>query len=875
MDDRTLKTLDFESLVNLLARHVQTPLGRKRVIALLPSSDRAHIDRELDRTTECANYVSTGGSFGLGEIEDPEESLSQLQVEGTSLDPQQVLALQRIIGAGMDVRAQFSDAEIKSRYREMSSITTSLPDLRRVLASIRGKILPTGEIDDNASPALRRIRRELNERRTRIYRSLESLMHDRVPSAIQEDIVTIRNGRFVIPVRTDSRSQIPGVMHGLSSSGQTTFIEPLATIDQNNEMVRLREEEEIEIARILLEITEALRSNRAGIVSIADALAEIDFTQAKARLSAEFKCVRPTMTDSRALVLEDARHPMLEHTLKQTGGKIVPISLKMDEAHQTMVISGPNAGGKTVVVKTVGMIALMAQAGLHVPATLATLPVFARVLADIGDQQSMAANLSTFTAHMRNIAEMTENVSPPALILLDEVGTGTDPDEGAALGVAIVDFFRRAQATTIATTHYNPLKTWASQTEDVLNASVEFDEETLRPTYRLIVGVAGSSAGLEIARRMNLPSEIIEEAKEWIDPAHIEASDYLKRLKKLVDEQESLHSALEDERQATADRYALLDVEFAHKEADRQREFERQLAQVIRDFTTESERLLDTVKDRAIAARLKKESEVRASELRKSAAVRLRKQVETSPVQVTSPVQKTALAETAPERTQSQFEVSADDREIRERDRVRIKSLGQEGIVESISGDEYTVLVGSLRFRLKADEIQLLKTAVPLSKQAAALPRGLATESRSGSRPDSSTGSRVDSGAKSSTVSRTGWTIGSGSGKRTGSSSGKRISSGRGSEYGSVSEVDIDQTFTPEINVIGLRADEATDLVDKFLDEAYMSGAETVRIVHGHGTGALRRAIAELLTGHTHVERHHSAPASQGGSGATIAALKK
>jgi len=503
MDERTFKTLELEALVNLLARHVQTPLGRRRVLALVPSTDRDHINLELDRTTECAGYLATGGAFGLGDVVDPEDSLAELQVHGTSLEPQQILALQRLVGAGMDVREQFSDNEIRGRYPQLSAIAARIPDLRRMLASIRGKILPTGEIDDSASPALRRIRREINERRTRIYRSLESLMHDRAPSAIQEDIVTIRNGRFVIPVRTDSRGQVPGVMHGLSSSGQTTFVEPLTIIDQNNELVRLREEEEIEIARILLEITDAFRVNLAGIAAVADAIAEIDFTHAKARLSTEFNCVRPTMIEGRGLLLEDTRHPLLEHTLKQSSGKAVPISLEMDEDHQTVVISGPNAGGKTVVVKTVGLIALMAQMGLHVPAARAALPVFAQVLADIGDQQSIAANLSTFTAHMRNIAEMAESVSPPALILLDEVGTGTDPDEGAALGVAIVDFFHRAEATTVATTHYNPLKTWASQAEGVLNASVEFDEATLRPTYRLIVGVAGASSGLEIARRMS------------------------------------------------------------------------------------------------------------------------------------------------------------------------------------------------------------------------------------------------------------------------------------------------------------------------------------------------------------------------------------
>ena len=809
MDERTFKTLDLEALVALLARHVQTPLGRKRVMALVPSTDRVFINGELDRTTECAGYLATGGAFGLSDVVGPEDSLAELQVQGTSLEPQQILALQRLIAAGMDVREQFSDPEIKNRYPQLSAIAARVPDLRRMLASIRGKILPSGEIDDSASPVLRRIRREINERRNRIYRNLESLMHERAPTAIQEDIVTIRNGRFVIPVRTDSRGQVPGVMHGLSSSGQTTFVEPLTIIDQNNELVRLREEEEIEIARILLEITEAFRINLSGIAAVADALAEIDFTHAKARLSAEFKCVPPTMVEGSSLALEDARHLLLEHSLKQSGGRAVPISLEMDEGHQTTVISGPNAGGKTVVVKTVGLIALMAQSGLHVPAKSAVLPVFAQVLADIGDQQSIAANLSTFTAHMRNIAEMAERVSPPALILLDEVGTGTDPDEGAALGVAIVDHFHRAGATTIATTHYNPLKTWASQAQGVLNASVEFDEITLRPTYRLVVGVAGASAGLEIARRMNLPGEIIEQATTLLDPAHTQASEYLKQLKKLVDEQESLRAALEDERQVTADKYAKLDLDFAQRETERQRSFENQLAQVIRDFSAESERLIRTVNDRIAAARLRKETEVRTAELRRSAGVRLRKQVETAPVPATHAA-SVALKAPAPPIDEIQF----DTREIHERDRVRIKTLGQDGTVESINGDEYTVLVGSLRFRAKRDELQLLSQRTEPALKPAALPRG-------------------------------------------------------------ATDVDVDSSFTPEINVIGTTVDQATDRVDKFLDEAFMAGAETVRIVHGHGKGALRRGIAELLTGHAHVERFNPAPSNQGGAGATVVALKK
>jgi DNA mismatch repair protein MutS2 len=698
-----------------------------------------------------------------------------------------------------------------------------------MLGSIQGKILPTGEIDDNASPELRRIRREINERRNRIYRNLESLMRERAPSAIQEEFVTIRNGRFVIPVRTDARGQVPGVMHGLSSSGQTTFVEPLTIIDQNNEMVRLREQEEIEISKILIAITETLRANLAGIIALVEALAEIDFVQAKARLSIEFDCARPEMTTSGRLEMENARHPLLEHSLRQSGAKVVPISLEMDDAHQTMVISGPNAGGKTVVVKTVGLIALMAQMGLHVPASRATLPVFEQVLADIGDQQSIAANLSTFTAHMRNISEMAASVAPPALILIDEVGTGTDPDEGAALGVAIVDYFRTAGATTIATTHYNQLKMWASQAEGVLNASVEFDEQTLRPTYRLIVGVAGASSGLEIARRMNVPTEVIAEARELLNPAHVEASNYLKQLKATVDEQEALRAALEEERQATAEKYARLDLEFARRESERRAQFESQLAETIREFSAESQRLLSAVKDRVEAARLKKEAEARAAELRRSAGARLRKQMASA--QATGvPAASDNAARGARDQAAGQAAEQAagqavdqaalllveEAEEIRERDRVRITSLDREGVVESISDNTYTVMVGSLRFRARRDELRLVKAAAPpLSKRAAQLPRGVNAS------------------------------------------------------------IDVDQDFSSELNIIGTTVDEATDRVDKFLDNAYLAGVESVRIVHGHGKGALRRAVSELLDGHPHVQTFYQAPPNEGGAGATIAELRK
>ena len=805
MDERTFATLDLGALKELLARHVQTPLGRKRVEALLPSSDRAAIAIALDLTSECADYLATGERFGLGGIEDPEPALALLQIEETSLDPLQILALERLVSVGSDLHQLFKDPERRQRYPRLAAEVSRIPDLRALIGKIHGKILPGGEIDDGASPELRSIRREISESRSRVHRTLEAIMR-KDTRAVQEELVTFRNGRFVIPIRTDSRGQVPGVVHGLSSSGQTTFVEPLVVIDQNNELVRLHEQEEIEIARILFSITEQLRENLPGIRAVAQAVAALDFSQAKGRLSVQFRCVRPQLSQSRRLSLSEARHILLEHTLRSSGADVVPISMEMDDTRQVLVISGPNAGGKTIVLKTAGLIALMAQMGLHVPAREAVLPVFDQVFADIGDQQSIAANLSTFTAHVRNIAEMAQQVTPPALILLDEVGTGTDPDEGAALAESIVDFFRRAGATTIATTHYNPLKMWATHTDGVLNASVEFDEKTLRPTYRLIMGIAGASSGLEIARRMNLPASILDGAKSLVEPSQARASEYLKRLKELVLEQETLRAALEEERAATASEYARLDLLFAKREGERQAEFEQALGRALQHFGEESGRLLHGIQDRIEAARLKKAAESRAADLRRTAE-RLRKEA----------ARPGGLGAHAgrPEPSPASEARMAMDGEIREGDRVRVTTLNKEGVVESVRDGIITVSVGSMRFRATRGELETAGGPGGLPAEIASPPRA---------------------GAPGP---------------------------------------DLDQQFVPELNVIGMTADEATARVDKFLDEAFYAGTEAVRIIHGHGKGILRRAIATLLTGHPQVEKFQLAPPNQGGGGATLVDLKK
>ncbi|HKV37915.1 MAG TPA: endonuclease MutS2 [Blastocatellia bacterium] len=812
MNEETLKTLELGQLTGLLAAQTRTPMGRHLALGLSPSTNLDEINRALDLTTEAVQYLDSGSSFGLLDLEDATEALHQLQVEGSALDPQQILAIERTIFAGLGLRDQFGTDEARGLFPHLSRLTSRIPRLSQVLEGIRGKILPNGEIDDNASPDLRRIRREINVSRNRIYSSLETVMRSQ-DSAIQDEIVTVRNGRFVIPVRTELRRQVSGVVHGLSSSGQTSYVEPLTVIDQNNDLVRLRELEEAEIANVLFSITEALRAHLGEVRVLAEVVGEVDLLHARARLSSRFTCVRPTVSNQRLLLLRDARHPLLEESLKLTGGHIVPVSLEMDDDHQAMVISGPNAGGKTVVLKTAGLLSLMAKMGLHVPAVEARIPLYEQVFAEIGDHQSIAANLSTFTAHICNLAGLTQTVRPPALILIDEVGTGTDPDEGAALAVAILDFFTRKGATVIATTHYSKVKVWASEADGVLNASVEFDEATLSPTYRLITGMAGASSGLEIARRMNLPTEVIRAAVAGLDPAQEEASRYLKRLKALQDRQEADLAALEEERHATAEKYAHLETEFAARETRRRREFEDQIATVIAEFTAESNRLIGEVTDRISAARLKREADARLAELRRSGGARLRKQYSAIPAPVAPSVTKPAPIDREAVPIEAVADLAA---EIGERDSVWIEALGQQGTVETINDGIYAVVVGSLRYRARREELKLLKQSEPLHSSKNRLPKGVSADLRQ-----------------------------------------------------------VDEHFSPELKLIGDTVDEATGRLDKFLDEAFLAGINEIRIVHGHGKGALRRAVAELLTGHPHVEAFREAPRDQGGSGATIASLRQ
>lgn len=820
MNKQSFTTLEYQQLLELIKRNAQTDPGQRRVEALAPCDDLPELRRALAALAECVMLKRRGVNWRLSGLTDPAESIARLRVEGASLAPAAILQTARLCEQAMSAR----DAILEERENapELWKLVENLPrDLDRLVARVADKILPSGELDDRASPELAGIRHDINVWRSRITRSLERLMR-RSAEAIQDELVTIRNDRYVIPVKADHRGRVQGVAHGYSSSGATAFIEPLETIEANNELQRLQESEIREIARILLALSEELRAQLPSIEMAAEAVAELDFINARAVFHEKFNCVIPeiqtaptSLLSSGALELVEARHPLLEENLRASGEAVVPVSFGLDEDRNAMVISGANAGGKTVVLKTTGLLALMALSGISVPAKAARFPFYATVLADIGDHQSIAANLSTFTSHVANIAQMIELCEAPALVLLDEVGTGTDPEEGSALGVAVVDHFRSmCGAHVIATTHYSGLKMYAGNEEGVVNASVEFDEKTLRPTYRLVVGVAGASSGLEIARRFGVPAAIVANATSSVKDSSLQTSEYLRRIKKEAEDAEALRLALEEERRAVAEKFASLDKKAEKREQERQAAFAETVQRTIAEVEERARELVARITDRTERIRAERDAQRQLAEIKRSTTRGVRVVREGEMVQ---PEQREAPIATE----ESPQYVLASPREIVVGDTVKLRSFGSVGIVDQVKDGFAEVRVKSLRFREKLDQLELVEPkSVPRAKPG-------------------------------------------------------KLEKLKRSAEAEVHVADAEQKARAELNVIGQTTDQAVDAVDKFLDEASLASLSQVRIVHGHGTGALRRAIAGLLDGHPHVARFVLAPPDQGGAGATVVELRQ
>jgi DNA mismatch repair protein MutS2 len=889
MNKQAFSILEFNSLRALVRRGAQTEMARARIDALEPLENLEALQRALREVSEALKSRQRGARLSFEGIADPAESIARLKIEGAALEPLAILALAGLCTAATDAR----DAVLAERENcpSLFEIVSALPvQLKKLAGAIHKKILPNGEIDDRASPELARIRHEIGKLRSSITRSLESLMR-RSSEAIQEELVTVRNDRFVIPVRADHRGRINGVAHGSSSSGATIFVEPMQTIEANNELQTLREAELREIAEILFGLSEELRRDLPSIQLAAEAVTELDFVNAKARFAESFNCVVPIVSEPVAVAtgpqtqlewqdpvattsgsdttLEfiEARHPLLEASLRATGGEVVPVSFTLDDDQTTMVISGANAGGKTVVLKTTGLLALMALSGLPVPARSARLPFYRSVLADIGDHQSLAANLSTFTSHVANIASMIETCELPALVMLDEVGTGTDPEEGSALGVAVVDHFKQRGAHVLATTHYSGLKMFAANEPGVLNASVEFDEKTLQPTYRLLVGLAGSSSGLDIARRFGIPAELIGKANEQVQKSSRDAIEYLRRIKREADEAEALRKALEEERAATAEKFAALDQDFQKRERVRQAEFDQAMADIIAGFESRAKELIASVEERADRVKIEREAEKRAAELKREAQ-RTAQAVKKPSAPVTKETlpaslrgvrvvrdgkvvsdrsdDETTVAQEVDSAEQGVRAPTVEDRELKVGDRVRLVSFGSIGIVDGIKGNQADVRLGAVHMRENLSKLELLDST---TNRAEARER----------RGEVSTGS--DRRREVNTAS--------GSDRALGKLEALQRQRNR-TELHLRSDT---QNSNAELNLIGKTTDEAVDLADKFLDDAFLNGLSEVRIIHGHGTGALRKAVSRFLQDHPHVARFTAAPQDKGGSGATVVEL--
>lgn len=779
----TLESLEYTAVLALLAERTQTPQGRRLAERLRPMTDPEGIRRALRLTQDTVRYFGERSGFGLSGLSDPTEALRLLRIENAALSPTQILDLMALIAVGQDVRASVLGR--RREYPHLAALVAEIPDLRPVLRHLRGKILPGGEVDDHASPQLAEIRQQIQRVRARLYRRLQEIMRASPEGIVQDEIVTLRNERYVIPVRASHRTQIPGVVHAVSSSGATVFIEPLETIELNNELVRWREEEQAEIARLLRELSDRLRVELPQLEKLARLLAELDLLGAKARLAIEFRCVEPEIVSDRlVLLLDEARHLLLEHVLRERGETVVPISLSLDQERHVLIISGPNAGGKTVALKTIGLVALMAQSGLLVPARAATLSVFHQILADIGDRQSLVANLSTFTGHIQSVREMADRLRLPALVLLDEVGTGTDPEEGAALAIAIVEYFRRRGAMVVAATHYSALKAYGYLTPGVVNAAVEFDPIRLEPTYRLQQGVAGASSALEIARRVGLPEEILAHAREQMGMVEREANRYLLLLREELDRQRDLRAALEQERAAVAERYEQLQREFRERERQRQREFETALSELLRTLSERAEAVLGQIADRRAQLEARRFAERRLAKFASEVQQHRRAFSFESPL---SP-------------TPSRRMVSALEAPPKPGDRVRVRDLDQIGVVAEVDADHVLVQVGSLRVKTDLGNLDVLLE------------------------PDSSDA-------------------------RT---SGRLV---------------LHRATRPEVpselNLIGKTVEEALSLTDQFLDAACLAGQLDVTIIHGAGSGALRRALREFLAQHPHVAHFYATRADR------------
>jgi DNA mismatch repair protein MutS2 len=819
------RVLEFEALRELLRGYAPSPLGQARIGTLAPSLDSAWIEEQHGLAEEVREFRRVGGRFDFSGLLDITKLIDKSRIRGAVLETTEIRDVVLVVDRAAEWReiALQPPASMRTEWRRTQTLSESVPDFTEFLRFFRNKIQPDGTLEDRASADLARIRREIEKQRRVIQEELRGYLRKLAEGgAVQDELVTIRGERFVIPVKIEHKRRVHGVVHGASSSGQTVFVEPLETIEQNNELVRLLDEELAEIHRILLEMTRRIGEQAESILASVDVLGELELLFAKARFAEDYNCVAVQLTGvseipegscevSRArlsasearLLLHNARHPLLERNLRLKGAAVVPISIELEGERRQLVITGPNTGGKTVTLKTVGLLALMAQSGIPVPADRAEMPVFDSVLADIGDYQSIEQNLSTFSAHVTNIDFISRTATAQSLVLLDELGSATDPEEGAALAVAIAGFFGSIGGMTVISTHHTSLKVYGANTPGVVNASVGFNEATLQPTYELKMGVPGASAGINIAQRLGLNPAIIDAARARLGTQARDVGEFLDRLHANLREADNQRLRLKSREQELEKEKTQLAAEGKKEQQNKIREMEKKLESVLRDFEYHAREAVDAIQDRAAAQKVSKDAERRVAKLRRE----FREQFDSTLVAHTSGADR-GDPDAEPQLV----------KHVSQGDTVKLKSTGRGAtILRKLDDSHFEVAMGAMKMKIGRDDIAaVISTArVGDSPVKAARARGI-----------------------------------------------------------SVSLENEGQNAPSEINVIGYNVDDATREVEKFVDRAFLAGLPRVRVVHGSGMGILRKALRQALQQHPHVESVAEPPQNEGGGGATVVELR-
>ncbi len=779
MDQRTLGILEYGKIIEKLAAECCSQMTREAALKLHPSYKPAWIADELQGTEEAVTVIMRKGTPPLGNFYDI-FGLAHLASKEGHLTMRQLLQVAYNLRSAIETK-KFLNTDLPELPR-IDGLVSAICVLDRLYNEITRCILTEDEMADSASPELRRIRKAIIKQNESIRSKLGSIANSSDNKAfLQDAVVTMRQGRYVIPVKQEHKNQIAGIVHDQSASGATLFVEPQIIVNMNNELRELELAEKNEIQRILDDLSSWVGREELAIKANQEILFKLDYLFAKGRLACNMHASRPEINSKGCIVIKKGRHPLIDQKT------VVPIDVELGIDYNTLVVTGPNTGGKTVTLKTVGLICLMAQAGLFVPANYGTsLPIFKNIYADIGDEQSIEQSLSTFSSHMKNIVEITEGANSDCLVLLDELGAGTDPTEGAALAIAILDKLYNMKAKTIATTHYTELKKYAISTDGVQNASMEFDVETLSPTYRLTIGVPGKSNAFEISKKLGLKENIINKAKTLLEKGDIAFEDVL--------------TSIEKDKKAAED--------------------ERELAEKLRNEIEKEKAKIDELEDRLKNKKeeLLEDAKAKAKEILDDAeatAKELQKSLSNKDIEEVKKTIRTKKKQYAPRgiSEENPDPPSADEIEIGMR--VNVLSVGDKGTVLSLPDDKENLVVqiGSMKLNTNISGITIVQEN--LSEKA-------------------------KNKIKYSKIART-----------------KAIS------------------VPMSINVIGKNLDEAEIEVDKYIDDAYLAGLETVQIIHGRGAGILREGLGKMLKRNKNVKSIRKGDYKEGGDGVTVVTLKK